>query len=45
MALLWFLHFGGDRNRRLSEVKVEEGMEPLHINGLVVVGHMSKQGA
>ena len=35
----------GDRHCRLSEVKVEEGMEPQHIDGVVALGCMAKQGA
>ena len=35
----------GDRHCRLSKAKVEEGMGPRCINGLVTLGHMAKQGA
>ena len=35
----------GDRHRRLSQAKVEEGMGPRCINGVVALGRMAKQGA
>ena len=34
-----------DRQHRLSEAKVEEGMETRRIDGVVVLGRMAKQGA